>query len=61
MQLWINKYKPMHSSEITRNYNSVMQIKKWLKNYDSTNVKTNLLITGTHGIGKTTIISQNKD
>lgn len=53
--LWTDKYKPQTCAEIIGNSLAITQIKSWLLNYENKS-DYNLLITGSHGTGKTTII-----
>lgn len=54
-----NFYEPTNSSELIGNKNEIHIIKDWLINFNtlSNKDKANLIITGAHGIGKTTAIS----
>lgn len=54
MENWIDKYKPKSSNEIVGNYNEILEIKKFLKQFDTEQIiGPNLLIEGPNGIGKT--------
>jgi DNA polymerase III delta prime subunit len=62
-KLWITKYKPTNSNSLIGNKSSISIIKNWLKNYDilkkdknNPMAKANLLLIGSHGLGKTTIV-----
>lgn len=54
--MWTQKYKPVKCSELIGNNKSIEMIKKWLNNFYKINSKKNLVVTGYHGIGKTTTI-----
>lgn len=56
---WNNYYKPHTSSELVGNKKEINIIKEWLDNFNNSSKKqkANLIITGAHGIGKTTAIS----
>ena len=49
--LWINKYKPSNIDEIIGNNEKINIISEWLNNITNTN--NGIIISGTHGIGKT--------
>lgn len=51
--LWVNKYKPNNLNEIIGNKNQIKRIKEWLGNINSSK-SMSLIISGNHGIGKTT-------
>lgn len=58
--LWIEKYSPKSSSEIIGNELNIKWIKKWLNYFNKVeefpNFKNGLLISGSPGIGKTTMV-----
>ena len=58
--LWVDKYKPINSSDIIGNKTEITKIKKWLDvfktNKAPANFKNCLLISGSPGIGKTSSI-----
>lgn len=51
--MWIDKYKPQNSSELTGQVRNVTRIKSWLKTFEPAKSRP-LFIYGPPGIGKTT-------
>jgi replication factor C subunit 1 len=58
--LWTDRYCPKKSTEIIGNKKAISEIKSWLNSYIKINeeennddIKTSIIITGNHGIGKT--------
>lgn len=55
--LWVDKYKPVTSSDIIGNKSEILKIKKWLEVFKTrkytSGFKNCLLISGSPGIGKT--------
>jgi len=51
--LWTDKYKPTQLSEIIGNTKQFQQILYWLKNFNKTIDSKSIIISGPHGIGKT--------
>jgi DNA polymerase III delta prime subunit len=57
MENWIDKYKPKSSNEIVGNCHEILEIKTFLKQFDTEQIiGPNLLIEGPNGIGKTLTI-----
>ena len=52
INLWINKWKPTNTSEIVGNKQAVMKIDEWLSTFNTHN-NNSIIISGSHGIGKT--------
>src|SRR3984885_10295139 len=61
-QNWLDKYKPQKSSDFLGDKYNINQIDKFIKQFYVKNKKQltiknpNIIITGTNGIGKTTIV-----
>lgn len=55
MANWLNKYSPKYTKDIIGNDSEKQKINEWLDNYDNKrNQSTSILVlTGSHGIGKT--------
>ena len=53
--LWINKYCPKEVKNIVGHKNQIRKFKTWLKNYQDNKIKS-VIISGSHGIGKTLTI-----
>lgn len=54
--IFVTKYKPRISKDIIGDTYSLLQIKKWLNNFNNERFKC-LLITGNHGVGKSSRIN----
>ena len=52
INLWINKWKPTNITEIVGNKQAVMKIDEWLSTFNTHN-NNSIIISGSHGIGKT--------
>jgi DNA polymerase III delta prime subunit len=52
INLWINKWKPTNIMEIVGNKQAVMKIDEWLSTFNTHN-NNSIIISGSHGIGKT--------
>ena len=50
--LWTNKYKPSNINDIIGNKLSITKIDEWLEKF-STHNNNAIIISGSHGIGKT--------
>lgn len=56
--MWIQKYTPTSSNDIIGHQECMTRIKYWLKNFQSNHkLSSSLIVSGTHGIGKTITIS----
>jgi len=53
--IWINKYRPQHTSKIIGHKDHINILKKWLSAYDNHTYHA-AIISGGHGIGKNLII-----
>ncbi|VVB69837.1 Replication factor C large subunit [uncultured archaeon] len=56
-ELWVEKYRPKTAGDIIGNAENVVKLRKWLKAYKKreTTIKRAVLISGSPGIGKTTL------
>ena len=50
--LWINKYCPKDVKNIIGHKNQIRKFKTWIKDYKENKIKS-IVISGSHGIGKT--------
>lgn len=56
--MWIQKYIPKSSNDIIGHSECIARIKYWLKHCQSNpNLSSSLIVSGTHGIGKTITVS----
>ena len=53
--LWINKYKPEKIEQLIGKSNAILQISNWLNIIKNNKIQT-LIISGHHGVGKSTLI-----
>jgi DNA polymerase III delta prime subunit len=63
--IWIDKFKPKKISDIIGNEDEINNIIQWLKQFDTKKVnlkksiikiKSSIIISGNHGVGKTTLV-----
>ena len=50
--LWTNKYKPSNINDMIGNKQSISKIDEWIEKFNNHNNNA-LIISGSHGIGKT--------
>ena len=51
--LWINKYRPNSLGQIIGHKNQIKKIKEWLQNIKNKQKNNAIIVSGSHGIGKT--------
>ncbi|VVU94863.1 hypothetical protein CPAV1605_588 [seawater metagenome] len=54
--LWMNKYKPRSTSEIIGNSFAIKKLKTWITNFKKEKNQNSAIVSGYHGIGKTTAV-----
>jgi replication factor C subunit 1 len=54
--LWMNKYKPRMTSEIVGNSFAIKKLKTWITNYRKGKTQNSAIVSGFHGIGKSTAV-----
>ena len=54
--LWMNKYKPKSTSEIIGNSFAIKKLKTWITSFKKVKNQNSAIVSGYHGIGKTTAV-----
>lgn len=54
--LWMNKYRPKTTSDIIGNSIAIKKFKSWINNFNKTKNLNSAIVSGYHGIGKSTAI-----